>query len=946
MLEKFQQIRNRSELWLADKLRKSTDSTYKFLEGKLNDKTLKKIDSYKPLPFCSLYVKLKQPIPKHFIGHAVYTISQAEYRFRNDDGSESTATWLAASNTPWEPTLTGSNIPFRLRVMVQETGGEVGTSSFTLQYSYNSGTWTAITTTSSYVRLRASSNVTDGATTTNQIGGTGTFNGGQFRETATASTVNHTALGHSEHEYSLELVGGGFTGGNLKFRLIRTESGNPPSSITQTPELFAPTMINSIEELNNIRNSVQGTIIVGNFKLARDLDFNDDDSYDNPANKSTYTTGAGWVALGSTGNPWFGASIDGDGHTISNLMCNASTTGVSNAGFIGVMDAPAAGQTITIQNLGLINPRINANATNSAFNQCGALIMGIDPAGNNIIRNCFVRGGKVVGGTGSGNNGTGGLIGISHEYSGGSVLIENCYVEGTEIYRNGASPGSNNGVGGLVGTFNILTSGNGSFLNITRSYAAAASIGGDSTLNRGGLIGYKDTTTTISGSYYDSTLTPYSGAGGFANTTPKMKNLTSYSTYSWSIVNQYSNLTTQTWWIDEHKDYPRLYYEAPLSLTQSAFRFYNDGTESGSTGLESQGTNHTRTAASGSLNLGLRIRLQDNGTSLLASNTDKYTLKYSLNGGVYSPVTENATIDSFTNAYTIGNAGLSGTLTSYGQTFEGDGNKIVRAAFLLAWNAAISASNAYIKIYSLTGTPGTNAVPATLLATSDAISPSSIPVGTSNKAYVYATFSGANQLQTVDGTHYGVAVEFTGGDSLLYVGADPDGTDSGANGITLQSGSWTATNGSHRMFKVETLKPVSGYNSASLAEGESTTNRLGSGTNSFSAGKVSKDGVVDDYKMVSSNYTELLYSLTIDPSILSTGGTIDFRVERDSGSATTYSAIPRVTITSGGGSSTAGYIKVWTGSSWEYKPKKVYAGGAWTTKPTKVYSGGSWVAKG
>lgn len=41
--------------------------------------------------------------------------------------------------------------------------------------------------------------------------------------------------------------------------------------------------------------------------------------------------------------------------------------------------------------------------------------------------------------------------------------------------------------------------------------------------------------------------------------------------------------------------------------------------------------------------------------------------------------------------------------------------------------------------------------------------------------------------------------------------------------------------------------------------------------------------------------------------------------------------------------SNAGYIKVWNGSTWEYKPMKVWNGSAWEIKPVKYYNGASWV---
>ena len=39
-------------------------------------------------------------------------------------------------------------------------------------------------------------------------------------------------------------------------------------------------------------------------------------------------------------------------------------------------------------------------------------------------------------------------------------------------------------------------------------------------------------------------------------------------------------------------------------------------------------------------------------------------------------------------------------------------------------------------------------------------------------------------------------------------------------------------------------------------------------------------------------------------------------------------------------------IKVWSGSTWGYKPVKVWSGAVWLTKPVKVWNGSTWITKG
>jgi hypothetical protein len=96
--------------------------------------------------------------------------------------------------------------------------------------------------------------------------------------------------------------------------------------------------------------------------------------------------------------------------------------------------------------------------------------------------------------------------------------------------------------------------------------------------------------------------------------------------------------------------------------------------------------------------------------------------------------------------------------------------------------------------------------------------------------------------------------------------------------------------------------PVIGFNSASLTDGNATTNRLGAGTGSFVAGEISEDGLVDNHQLTASNYTEHLYSLTLVSSALANNDTLDFRVLRN-GATTgmTYTVTPRITASKSSG---------------------------------------------
>lgn len=102
------------------------------------------------------------------MGAAPYFI-QDGFRFRKDDGSESEATWYAILNVDVNDLDTDTN--YRIRISVITTVSNGKDENITYQYCYNSGAWTNITTTSSYIKAIASGDAgfNDGDDTTQQI---------------------------------------------------------------------------------------------------------------------------------------------------------------------------------------------------------------------------------------------------------------------------------------------------------------------------------------------------------------------------------------------------------------------------------------------------------------------------------------------------------------------------------------------------------------------------------------------------------------------------------------------------------------------------------------------------------------------------------------------------------------------------------------------------------
>lgn len=90
---------------------------------------------------------------------------------------------------------------------------------------------------------------------------------------------------------------------------------------------------------------------------------------------------------------------------------------------------------------------------------------------------------------------------------------------------------------------------------------------------------------------------------------------------------------------------------------------------------------------------------------------------------------------------------------------------------------------------------------------------------------------------------------------------------------------------------------VKPYNSTNLTDGAVTTSRLTGGTGAFIAGEVSEDGTVDDYTITTNDYSEVLYSIELESSLLANADTLDFRVYYNGQLLGAYDHTPRLTIT-------------------------------------------------
>lgn len=137
--------------------------------------------------------------------HAVITtpnLGQKQYRWRNNDGNQTTATWRAPVNTPIG--IASVQDTFRLRIELANTGTGAAALTQTLEYSSNGGTtWTVMNNPATNAfTYQASSFAANGTATTNQMGTAtpGTFAAGRI-VSAPGAAVNLAAAGRTEYEW-------------------------------------------------------------------------------------------------------------------------------------------------------------------------------------------------------------------------------------------------------------------------------------------------------------------------------------------------------------------------------------------------------------------------------------------------------------------------------------------------------------------------------------------------------------------------------------------------------------------------------------------------------------------------------------------------------------------------------------------------------------------------
>jgi hypothetical protein len=257
-----------------------------------------------------------------------------------------------------------------------------------------------------------------------------------------------------------------------------------------------PIAIYTIQDLYNIRD-----FLIGHYILMNDLDFDDNNSYEQTGNwmdfKTDMTTGDGFAPIGTSASDEFRGFLDGNGFVIKNLYINRGATSyIGLFGYIGV-----AGR---IARLGLVD----ADVTGGRYT--GAL------AGYNYgaILSSFSSGSI----TNTVNGDAGGIAGVNNGLGSNTGFITDCYSTATVT---GLAR-----MGGLVGWNYYAT--------IINSYSTGAVTG---TSAVGGLIGQSSVADAIDCFWDTQTSGQATSAGGSGRTTAEMTYPHANNTFdTWNFI--------------------------------------------------------------------------------------------------------------------------------------------------------------------------------------------------------------------------------------------------------------------------------------------------------------------------------------------------------------------------------------------------------------------------
>ena len=227
-----------------------------------------------------------------------------------------------------------------------------------------------------------------------------------------------------------------------------------------------PYLISNKTHLNNVRKYLDA-----HFKMVADIEFTDADFAEGG---EFYNDGQGWEPIGNSDSSAFTGTFDGDGHTITALICNRKGGGEVYAGLFGY-------NTGHIQNVGMADGTIFAKTASPSSPVHVGGIVGYNDGTlascsntSNMIANSFNDSALAGGITGcNGKNGT-----IINCYNTGTISSTSAF-----YYRGGGITGINNGM--ISSCYN------------TGSITAVLG----SSLYAGGIVGYNSDIGTIDNCY-------------------------------------------------------------------------------------------------------------------------------------------------------------------------------------------------------------------------------------------------------------------------------------------------------------------------------------------------------------------------------------------------------------------------------------------------------------
>lgn len=350
------------------------------------------------------------------------------------------------------------------------------------------------------------------------------------------------------------------------------------------------------------------------------------------------------------------------------------------------------------------------------------------------------------------------------------------------------------------------------------------------------------------------------------------------------------------------------------------FRFYEDGSESGSTAIAEESTNINRTITADN-QIQLRYGIDEDGAGTQSgASTDDWGLEFDIDGGGFNPVTASstgvradtgstlsdggATTDRATEGITDGGGTFqageqeagNGEITDFQLTADGftehvwglildfddlaDGN-VIQFRVTLNGSSTVDIDNNVTPQITITKTGGDTSedeFPGTLVGWPNPLPKPVLPIAAYPMLFHVPAFIPVLdqyriQTRTEPGAFFSAAdtVAELALDSAaaIFYGGNTEGHGFGLRVRVQETGGVEGATTDDWKLQAR-LNGTGGYLDLGIAvqveaaihgfvEGSATTERLAAGSGSFVAGEQSVDGIVDDFQLTAGNYTELLF---------------------------------------------------------------------------------------